>query len=80
MLIIYYYNTRESRKTCFKVEEVSNACDVQEIQEALSAYLAIKDIIVYEWAIEKVTETWLMTTPYSEIERHGTEVLRKEND
>lgn len=80
MLIIYYYNTRESEKTRFKVEEVSTVCDVQEIHEALSAYLAIKDIIVHEWAIEKITQKWLATTPCREIERHGREVLRKEND
>lgn len=80
MTIAYYYNTRDDAQTRVQIEEVADGCDSREINEALSAYLALKGISVHEWAIEEITSEQLMNESIYDMLNHGGKLIREQND
>lgn len=80
MTIAYYYNTWDDVQTRVQIEEVLNGCDNCEINEALSAYLALKGISVHEWAIEEITSNQLMNESIYEMLKRGEKLIREQND
>lgn len=80
MTIAYYYNTWDDAQTRVQIEEVADGCDSREINEALSAYLALKGISVHEWAIEEITSEQLMNESIYDMLNHGGKLIREQND
>lgn len=80
MTIAYYYNTWDDAQTRVQIEEVADGCDSREINEALSAYLALKGIIVREWAAEEITSEQLMNESIYDMLNHGGKLIREQND
>ena len=80
MTIAYYYNTWDDVQTRVQIEEVLDGCDNREINEALSAYLALKGISVHEWAIEEITSNQLMNESIYEMLKRGKKLIREQND
>lgn len=80
MTIAYYYNTWDDAQTRVQIEEVADGCDSSEINEALSAYLALKGISVHEWAIEEITSEQLMNESIYDMLNHGGKLIREQND
>lgn len=80
MTIAYYYNTWDDAQTRVQIEEVADGCDSREINEALSAYLALKGISVHEWAIEEITSEQLMNKSIYDMLNHGGKLIREQND
>ena len=80
MTIAYYYNTWDDTQTRVQIEEVADGCDSREINEALSAYLALKGISVHEWAVEEITSEQLMNESIYDMLNHGGKLIREQND
>lgn len=80
MTIAYYYNTWDDAQTRVQIEEVADGCDSREINEALTAYLALKGISVHEWAIEEITSEQLMNESIYDMLNHGGKLIREQND
>lgn len=80
MTIAYYYNTRDDAQTRVQIEEVADGCDSREINEVLSAYLALKGISVHEWAIEEITFNQLMNESIYDMLKRGKKLIREQND
>lgn len=80
MTIAYYYNTWDDAQTRVQIEEVADGCDSREINDALSAYLALKGISVHEWAIEEITSEQLMNESIYDMLNHGGKLIREQND
>lgn len=80
MTIAYYYNTWDDAQTRVQIEEVADGCDSREINEALSAYLALKGISVREWATEEITSDQLMNESIYDMLNHGGKLIREQND
>lgn len=80
MIIAYYYNIWDDAQTRAQIEEVADGCDSREINEALSAYLALKGISVHEWAIEEITSEQLMNESIYDMLNHGGKLIREQND
>lgn len=80
MTIAYYYNAWDDAQTRVQIEEVADGCDSREINEVLSAYLALKGISVHEWAIEEITSEQLMNESIYDMLNHGGILIREQND
>ena len=80
MTIAYYYNTRDDIHTRVQIEEVVDGCDGREINEALSAYLALKGISVCEWATEEITSKQLMDESIDDMLKRGKKLIREQNE
>lgn len=80
MTIAYYYNTWDDAQTRVQIEEVADGCDSREINEALSAYLALKGISVREWATEEITSEQLMNESIYDMLNRGGKLIREQND